>query len=125
MFNYEIIHACLCSTFDPQIMYQLYLCYQIKRLILELKCNTIDQRFFSSAKCLSKYPTSYTHIDIVKSRYYSSYLNTFGDIFDIHTSIDKANEEESDINDHCYNFIHIKDIDQYVFETQPKEKNYV
>ncbi|CAF4394177.1 unnamed protein product, partial [Rotaria sordida] len=43
-------------------MYQLYLCYQTKRLILELKCNTIDRRFFS-AKCLSKYPTNYTHID--------------------------------------------------------------
>ncbi|CAF3683975.1 unnamed protein product [Rotaria sp. Silwood1] len=124
MFDYELTCAGFRSTNDLQITYRLYLRYQTKRLILELKRNTNDQRFFS-VKRLLKYSTKYTHIDVVKSKYNTNYPNTYDDIFDIRTSIGKADEEELHINDDYCNFIHIKDLDQCVFETQSKSGDII
>ncbi|CAF1434618.1 unnamed protein product [Rotaria sordida] len=117
MFEYELTCAGFRSTNDLQLTYRLYLRYQTKRLILELKRNTNDERFFS-VKRLLKYSTKYTHIDVVKSKYNTNYPETFDDIFDIRTSIGKVDEEELHINDDYCNFIHIKDLNQCVFETK-------
>jgi len=117
MFEYELTCAGFRQINDQQVTYRLYLRYQTKRLIFELKRNTNDQRFFS-VKRLLKYSTKYTHIDVVKSKHNSNYPETYDDIFDIRTSIGKADEEELHINDDYCNFLNIKDLDQCVFETK-------
>ncbi|CAF2834824.1 unnamed protein product [Rotaria sp. Silwood2] len=114
MFDYELTCAGFRSTNDSQITYRLYLRYQTKRLILELKRNTNDERFFS-VKRLLKYSTKYTHIDVVKSKHNSNYPKTFDDIFDI----------QLHINDDYCNFIHIKDLDKCVFETISNNGDYI
>ncbi|CAF1098992.1 unnamed protein product [Rotaria sordida] len=124
MFEYELTCAGFRSTNDLQLTYRLYLRYQTKRLILELKRNTNDERFFS-VKRLLKYSTKYTHIDVVKSKYNTNYPETFDDIFDIRTSIGKVDEEELHINDDYCNFIHIKDLNQCVFETKSNNGNLI
>lgn len=124
MFEYELTCAGFRATNEPQLTYRLYLCYQTKRLILELRRNTNDERFFS-VKRLLKYSTKYTHIDVVKSKYHSNYPETFDDIFDIRTSIGKADEEELHINDDYCNFLRAKDLDQCVFETISTNGDFV
>ncbi|UJR15232.1 hypothetical protein I4U23_002188 [Adineta vaga] len=124
MFEHELTCAGFRQTNDHQLTYRLYLRYQTRRLILELKRQTNDQRFFS-AKRLLKYATKYTHIDIVKSKQNSNYTKTYDDIFDIRTSIGKSDEEELHINDEYCDFIHIKDLEQCVFETKSNTGEYV
>jgi hypothetical protein len=115
-FDYELTCAGFRQTNDQQLTYRLYLRFETRRLILELKRNTNDERFFS-VKRLLKYSTKYTHIDVVKSKHNSNYSQTFDDIYDIRTSIGKADEEELHINDDYCDFLHIKDLNQCVFET--------
>jgi len=124
MFEHELTCAGFRQTNDQQLTHRLYLRYQTKRLILELKRHTNDERYFS-VKRLLKYSTKYTHIDVVKSKHNSNYLETFDDVFDIRTSIGKADEEELHINDDYCNFIHIKDLDQCVFETRSNTGEYI
>ncbi|CAF0764260.1 unnamed protein product [Adineta steineri] len=124
MFEHELTCAGFRQTNDQQLTYRLYLRYQTRRLILELKRHADDPRFLS-VKRLLKYSTKYTHIDIVKSKHNSNYSETFDDIFDIRTSIGKADEEELHINDDYCDFIHIKDLDQCVFETISPTGEYV
>jgi hypothetical protein len=116
MFEHRLTCAGFRQTNDLQLTYRLYLRYQTKRLILELKRQTSDPRFFS-VKRLLKYSSKYTHIDVVKSKQNSNYPETFDDIYDIRTSLGKAEEEELHINDEYCNFLHIKDLEQCVFET--------
>jgi hypothetical protein len=124
MFEHELTCAGFRQTNDQQGTYRLYLRYQTKRLILELTRNTNDQRFFS-VKRLLKYSSKYTHIDVVKSKYNSNYPETYDDIYDIRTSIGKADEEELHINDDYCNFIQIKDLDQCVFETKSNNNEFI
>ena len=115
-FEYDLTCAGFRQINDQQTTYRLYLRYQTKRLILELKRQTTDQRFFS-VKRLLKYSSKYTHIDVVNSKQNSDYPDTFDDIYDIRTSIGKADEEELHINDEYCHFLQIKDLEQSVFET--------
>jgi len=124
MFEYELTCAGFRQTNDQQLTYRLYLRYETKRLILELKRNTNDQRFFS-VKRLLKYSSKYTHIDVVKSKNNSNYPETYDDIYDIRTSIGKADEEELHINDEYCNFLQIKDLDQCVFETKSNNNEFI
>ena len=118
MFDYELT----CTGFrqiteHQQLTYRLYLRYETKRLILELKRELNNPRYFS-VKRLLRYATKFTHIDVVKSKYNSNYPQTFDDIFDIRTSIGKAlDEEELHINDDDCNFLHIKDLENCMLET--------
>ena len=116
MFEHELTCAGFRQINDQQITYRLYLRHQTRRLILELKRQTNDPRMFS-VKRLLKYSSKYNHIDVVKSKEHSNYPETFDDIYDIRTSIGKADEEELHINDEYCNFIQIKDLEQCVFET--------
>jgi hypothetical protein len=117
MFEHELTCTGFRQTNDYQLTYRLYLRYETKRLILELKRDTNDPRYFS-VKRLLKYLTKFTHIDVVKSKYNSNYPQTFDDIFDIRTSIGKSlDEEELHINDDYCDFLHIKNLENCVFET--------
>ena len=117
MFEYELTCIGFRQTNDYQLTYRLYLRYESKRLILELKREKNDPRYFS-VKRLLRYSTKFTHIDVVKSKCNSNYPQTFDDIFDIRTSIGKAlDEEELHINDDYCDFLHIKDLENCVFET--------
>jgi hypothetical protein len=124
MFEHELTCAGFRQTNDQQLTYRLYLRYQTQRLILELKRNTDDQRFFS-VKRLLKYSAKYTHIDVVKSKQNSNYPETYDDIYDIRTSIGKSDEEELHINDDYCNFINIKDLDRCVFETKSNNNEFI
>lgn len=115
-FEHELTCAGFRRTNDHQLSYRLYLRYQTRRLILELKRNPNNPRFLS-AKRLLKYSTKYTHIDIVKSKHLSSDVDTFDDVFDIRTSLGKGDEEELHVNDEHCDFLHAKDLEQCVFET--------
>ncbi|CAF1039682.1 unnamed protein product [Adineta ricciae] len=123
-FEHELTCAGFRQTNDHQLTYRLYLRYQTRRLILELKRNPTDQRFFSTKRLL-KYSTKFTHVDVVKSKRNSNYTETFDDIFDIRTSIGKCDEEELHINDDYCDFLHIKDLEQCVFETKSNSGEYV
>ena len=104
MFEHQLTCAGFRQTNDYQLTYRLYLRYETKRLILELKRETNNPKYFS-VKRLLKYSTKFTHIDVVKSKHNSNYLQTFDDIFDIRTSIGKAlDEEELHINDDYCNW---------------------
>jgi hypothetical protein len=124
MFEHQLTCAGFRQSNEQQLTYRLYLRYQTKRLILELKRQTNDQRFFS-VKRLLKYSSKYTHIDVVKSKENSNYPDTFDDIFDIRTSIGKADEEELHINDEYCRFLQIKDLEQCVFETVSNNGEFI
>lgn len=124
MFEHQLTCAGFRQINEQQLTYRLYIRFQTKRLILELKRQTNDERFFS-VKRLLKYSTKYTHIDVVKSKHQSNYPETFDDIFDIRTSIGKADEEELHINDDYCNFLHIKDLEQCVFETKSNTGEFI
>lgn len=114
-------HELTCAGFRlanaQQLTYRLYLCYQSRRLILELKREINDPRHFS-VKRLLRYSTKFTHIDVVKAKAHSDYPRTYDDVFDVRTSIGKAlNEEELHINDEYCDFLHIKDLENCVLET--------
>ncbi|CAF0951987.1 unnamed protein product [Adineta steineri] len=116
-FEHELTCTGFRETHNQQLTYRLYLCYEKKRLILELKRELNDPRYFS-VKRLLRYSTKFTHIDVVKSKYTSNFPKTFDDIYDIRTSIGKAlDEEELHINDGYCDFLHIKDLENCVFET--------
>jgi hypothetical protein len=117
MFQHELTCTGFRQTIDRQLTYRLYLCYEKRRLILELKREINDPRYFS-VKRLLRYSAKFTHIDVVKSKHNSNYPKTFDDIFDIRTSIGKAlDEEELHINDQYCDFLHIKDLENCAFET--------
>ncbi|UJR31446.1 hypothetical protein I4U23_018939 [Adineta vaga] len=117
MFEHELTCTGFRQTTSQQLTYRLYLCYQKKRLILELKRSVDDSRYFS-VKRLLRYSTKFTHIDVVKSKSNTNYPRTFDDIFDVRTSIGKAlDEEELHINDEYCDFLQIKDLENCVFET--------
>jgi len=122
-FDYQLTCAGFRPNNDQQLTYRLYLRYQTRRLILELKRDHTDQRFFS-VKRLLKYSSKYTHIDVVKSKLTSNYPDTFDDIYDIRTSIGKIDEEELHINDDYCDFLRIKNLDQCVFESQSMNGKY-
>lgn len=104
----------LLTNQDP--VYRLYLRCESRRIILELKRNVTNPKSFS-VKRLLRYTTKFRHIDLVKSKVDSDYLDTFDDIFDIRTIIGKAvDEEELHINDEFCNFLQIKDLEQCVQE---------
>ena len=115
MFEHELTCAGFRQINDQQMTHRLYLRHQTRRLILELKRQNNDRRFFS-VKRLLKYTSKYNHIDVVKSKGNSNYPDTFDDIYDIRTSIGKVDEEELHINDEYCNFLQIKDLEQCVFE---------
>ena len=116
-FEHELTCAGFRQTTAQQLTYRLYLCYQTRRLILELKREINDPRYFS-VKRLLRYSTKFTHIDVVKSKSNSNYPRTYDDIFDVRTSIGKAlDEEELHINDEYCDFLHIKDLENCVSET--------
>ncbi|CAF1499020.1 unnamed protein product [Adineta steineri] len=94
-FEHELTCTGFRETHNQQLTYRLYLCYEKKT-----------------------YSTKFTHIDVVKSKYTSNFPKTFDDIYDIRTSIGKAlDEEELHINDGYCDFLHIKDLENCVFET--------
>ncbi|CAF3114679.1 unnamed protein product [Rotaria socialis] len=125
MFENELICAGFRATNDEQTTHRLYLRHHQKRLILELTRDADDPSYFS-VKRLLKYSSKYTHIDVVRSKDNSNYSDTYDDIFDIRTSIGKAEEEELHINDDYCNFIRIKNLNQCVCEkqTQSGQKIY-
>lgn len=125
MFEYELRCTGFRQTQDYQLNYRLYLRYENKRLILELKREIDDPRYFS-VKRLLKYSTKFTHIDVVKSKHNTNYPQTFDDIFDIRTSIGKAlDEEELHINDDYCNFLPIKILEYCIFETVTNSGQFI
>jgi hypothetical protein len=125
MFEHELTCTGFRQTNDQQLIYRLYLRYETKRLILELKREINDPRYFS-VKRLLRYATKFTHIDVVKFKQNSNYPQTFDDIFDIRTSIGKAlDEEELHINDDYCNFLHIKDLEKCVFESLAYDGQFI
>lgn len=106
-------------TSEQQTIYRLYLRYNQKRLILELNRNINDPKYFS-VKRLLKYSSKFTHIDVVRAKEKSNYSETYEDIFDIRTSIGKADEEELHINDEYCNFLRVKNLNQCVMEKKAK-----
>ncbi|CAF1013942.1 unnamed protein product [Adineta ricciae] len=116
-FEHELTCTGFRQTTSQQITYRLYLCYQKKRLILELKRSIEDPKYFS-VKRLLRYSTKFTHIDVVKSKSNTGYPRTYDDVFDVRTSIGKASdEEELHINDEYCDFLQIKDLENCVIET--------
>ena len=123
-FEHELTCAGFRSISEPQWTYRLYLRFQRRRLILELKRNVNDIRWFS-VKRLLKYSTKYSHIDVIKSKQNTNYSETFDDIFDIRTLIGKDEEEELHIHDDYCNFIQIKDLNQCVSEIISNNGNLI
>jgi hypothetical protein len=125
MFEHELTCTGFRQTNDYQLTYRLYLRYETKRLILELKREINDPRYFS-VKRLLRYATKFTHIDVVKSKHQSYYPQTFDDIFDIRTSIGKAlDEDELHINDDYCDFLHIKNLENCVYESLSNNGQFI
>ena len=122
-------HHLTCAGFralDPeQQVHRLYLRYEHRRLILELKQHAGDPTCFS-VKRLLRYTWKFRHIDVVKPKDDSHDPETWSDVYDVRTSISRAvDEEELHLNDEYCDFLQAKSLDRCVWRRVARDGHAV